>query len=166
MFRALRPVALFIGGVLCVLLAFLTLVAGAGWLVTQQCAGRLHECYVAAHIPNDLTRTRLAALTQFAASAATVVFPVILGEDGRGLLVFDRETGGTKVIREPGFGFAWPRFSADGQHLILIRYRLGGGAADIMSCLPTTWRCSVLTRVNYALRSPAELEGGGIVLRS
>jgi hypothetical protein len=159
----MKTIALFIAGVLGVMLTLGTAMwAGAGSLAVRHCAGRLHDCYVAARMPDRLKRMRVGALSQFAASKSAIAFPVVVNQN-TGLLIFDRSSGQSKVIYENGFGLWSPSFSADGTRLLLVISENGTARRQILSCVVVSWRCSVLLKTNDNLRSPVDAGNGEIV---
>lgn len=164
MVRGVKTVALFIGGVLGVVLLLGTVMwGGAGWLVARKCADRLHDCYLATRMPDRLKQTRVGTLSQFAASDKKIAFPIPVKNEDIGLLVFDRGSGQPKIVYEDGFRLLAPSFSVDGSRLLLIRRESGTAQAQILSCIVNSWRCSVLLTTNDNLRSPVDAGNGAIV---
>jgi hypothetical protein len=108
-----------------VFLGVVVLACVSTFLFFQVCSGRMSACYQAWKSPDSMKRERLGALTQFAASATAIAFPVVLDNDEAGLLFADRKTGRSKLIPEKNEFFVSPHLSADGERLVLIQRHVG-----------------------------------------
>jgi hypothetical protein len=74
------------------------------------CADQMSACYRAWKMPDAMKRTRLAAMSNFAASEKAIAFQLILDNDEYGLLFIDRATGQSKLIYEKDKAYVRPHF--------------------------------------------------------
>lgn len=112
--------------------------------------------------PSDAQRLNF----QFAASRVLVVFPVRLRRDSIGLVVVDRETGVSRLVAEYGTLLHRPRFSSDGERLLIVRQEAEKDISELLTCQVVDWKCRVLWRTANSILSPIEIEKDTVLLSS
>jgi hypothetical protein len=104
-----------------------------------------------------IQRVRERMLVQFTATAGWIVFPVALSEDTAALAVINRVDGHKKLVISPGTFLAFPRFSADGERLLVVRGNQAAETSELLSCSVEDWRCRVLVQAPYPISWPVEV---------
>jgi hypothetical protein len=113
----------------------------------------------------NIQRVRERMLSQYTATAEWIVFPVALDDDTAALAVINRRNGHRSLVVSRGTYLAFPRFSNDGERVLLIRGKQTGGSTELLSCGIEKWNCRVLVRAPQPIYWPVE-NGRGAVLYS
>jgi hypothetical protein len=105
----------------------------------------------------DMQRQREEFLDFFAATAKWITFSVPLDNDVAALAVIDRITDHRRLILSGSTFLAFPRFSADGERVLVVRGKQTTAGSELLSCTISDWNCRVLTRAVQPILWPVEV---------
>jgi hypothetical protein len=105
----------------------------------------------------NMQRVRERMIDQYTATAKWIIFSVALDENVAALAVINRITGYRKLVFSRGFFLATPRFSADGERVLVVRGKQTGGNSELLSCSIEDWNCRVLVRAPEPIYWPVEV---------
>jgi hypothetical protein len=105
----------------------------------------------------QMLRVRERMIDQYTATVKWIVFSVALDDDTAALAVIDRITGHRRLVVSQGNFLAFPRFSTDGERVLVIRGNQAGGNAELLSCSIENWKCRVLVRAPQPIYWPVEV---------
>ena len=134
----------------------------------SSCQGHMQQCYAsfrgATSGVDSLTQARQRSIHGgFTASLSTVAFQIPLGDETEGIVVLDRVGNGERLIANKNYTHWSPRFSLDGERLVLVRQMVGSKDRELLSCETSTWHCSILFRTQAALSSPVDAGNGNVI---
>lgn len=105
----------------------------------------------------NLAYLRASNLDFFAASDKWIVFSVPVGDDVIALAVINRATDQRKLVWSKGAFLAYPRFSADGERVLVVRGGKAAPGSEILSCTADDWNCRVVVQPTAANIWPVEV---------
>ena len=111
----------------------------------------------------DMQRQRQSFLDFFAATAKWIAFSVPLDKDVVALAVIDRITNHRRLILSGNTFLAFPRFSADGEHIFVVRGMQTAVGSELLSCTISDWSCRILTRAVEPILWPVEVRKGVVL---
>jgi hypothetical protein len=96
-------------------------------------------------------------IDQYTATAKWIVFSVALDNETAALALVNRITGHSRLVVSQGNFLAFPRFSADGERVLVVRGKQAGGNSELLSCSIENWKCRVLVRAPQPIYWPVEV---------
>lgn len=105
----------------------------------------------------SIERERRNYSASFAASEKWIVFSAPLDEETTALAVIDRKTDRRKLVLTKGRFLGDPRFSADGERLLVVRGFEKTYGNELLSCSPETWDCRILAHAEDTIAHPVEI---------
>jgi hypothetical protein len=114
--------------------------------------------FVIGRSPSDSIHERGIAITDFTASAKSVVFRIPM-ENGAVALVFvDRTTRRARLIGEDGYRIYGASLSRDGERLLFVRSKNESQRHELISCFVGSWQCRLILQTDNDVVSPVEIK--------
>ena len=104
-----------------------------------------------------MLRVRERMIVQYTATAKWIIFSVALDDDTAALAVINRITNQRRLVVSQGNFLAFPRFSPDGERVLVVRGKQFGGYAELLSCSIENWECRVLVMAPQPIYWPVEV---------